>query len=105
MFFRLVVTIDHFKDTLDLGLIAVITATLPYLRKNTFRGRIVFDAGSGTAAKGVPDWGTYCASKVAMDSLCRQSNSPLTFAIFPTSPFVSIRTWAKYILLLSDPVW
>ncbi|KAF5363292.1 hypothetical protein D9756_000447 [Leucocoprinus leucothites] len=59
----------HF-DVNFFSLVTAIKATLPYLRKSTGRGKIVF-VSSGAAVGGTAAWGPYNASKAAMNSLCR----------------------------------
>ncbi|TFK29410.1 short-chain dehydrogenase [Coprinopsis marcescibilis] len=51
-------------------LITAIREVLPFLRKSSRGGRIVF-VSSGAATKGTAGWGPYNASKAAMNSLCR----------------------------------
>ncbi|KAF9485287.1 NAD(P)-binding protein [Pholiota conissans] len=65
--------LDSWKKHFDVNFFSLITAVkaaLPYLRRSTLSGRIVF-VSSGAAVKGMPGWGPYNAGKAAMNSLCR----------------------------------
>lgn len=60
---------QHF-DVNFFSLVTAVKAALPYLRKSSNGGRIVF-VSSGAAVKGLAGWGPYNAGKAAMNSLCR----------------------------------
>ncbi|KAF4575019.1 hypothetical protein EYR36_006375 [Pleurotus pulmonarius] len=65
--------LDAWKLHFDVGFFSLVTAlkaTLPDLRTSPFGGRVVF-VSSGAAFKGYAGWAPYCASKAAMNSLCR----------------------------------
>lgn len=66
-------SLSEWKSHFDVNFFSLITATraaLPWLKKNSRGGRIVF-VSSGAAVKGTAGWGPYNASKAAMNSLCR----------------------------------
>lgn len=65
--------LDSWKQHFDVNFFSLVTAVkaaLPYLRKSSSGGRIVF-VSSGAAVKGLAGWGPYNAGKAAMNSLCR----------------------------------
>jgi NAD(P)-dependent dehydrogenase (short-subunit alcohol dehydrogenase family) len=65
--------LDSWKKHFDVNFFSLVTAVkaaLPYLRKSSSGGRIVF-VSSGAAVKGLAGWGPYNAGKAAMNSLCR----------------------------------
>jgi NAD(P)-dependent dehydrogenase (short-subunit alcohol dehydrogenase family) len=65
--------LDAWKNLFDVNFFSLVTAikaALPFLRKSTLGGKIVF-VSSGAAVKGMAGWGPYNASKAAMNSLCR----------------------------------
>lgn len=65
--------LDSWKRHFDVNFFSLVTAVkaaLPYLRKSSNGGRIVF-VSSGAAVKGLAGWGPYNAGKAAMNSLCR----------------------------------
>jgi len=65
--------LDDWKRSFDVNFFSLVTAikaALPYLRKSSDSGRVVF-VSSGAAVKGMAGWAPYNASKAAMNSLCR----------------------------------
>lgn len=72
--------LDDWKKHFDINFFALVTALkagLPYLRRSTNGGRVVF-VSSGAAVKGMVGWAPYSASKAAMNSLCRYFICPLS---------------------------
>ncbi|CAH7676384.1 hypothetical protein BY996DRAFT_7468387 [Phakopsora pachyrhizi] len=64
-------TLDSFKDVFDINffsLVSILNAAIPHLRQS--KGRVVF-VSSGASIGGIGSWGSYNASKAAMNSLCR----------------------------------
>lgn len=63
--------LDSFKSVFDVNffsLVSILKYSIPHLRQS--KGQVVF-VSSGAAVGGIASWGSYNASKAAMNSLCR----------------------------------